>query len=144
VALLILAAACHQDTAPLGGTAKLLVSNSSCSSGTCTPIHVLMFPENQPDTPAGFWSLDLGIVSGASGCLIIPASASFHVTDAGTGATTTFTWTTTRSASIGSLAPDELALMASPSTGAFVPAREAGWSLALPGNQPPAPAAPCS
>jgi hypothetical protein len=143
-ALLIVGGGCHLDTAPLDpAPSKLLVTNTTCESGACTAFRVLAFPENQPNTPGGYWSLDLGTISAASACLTIPASATFKITDASTGVTTTLTWTTAKNVSIGLLTPSQSTIMASPSTGTFVPAKAAGWGVALPGNATPTPAAPC-
>ena len=138
-ALLTLAGSCTEPAAPV----KLLVTNSTCASGACTTIRVLAFPDNQPVTPGGLWSLDLGSVSGASDCLTIPASAKFRITDAGTGETTTLTWTTAKKVSIGWLRPGQSTIQASPSTGAFVPATGPSWSVELPGSATPTPIASC-
>lgn len=42
-----------------------------CGANGCTAFHVLAFPENQPATPGGFWSVDLGEVTTVSACLTI-------------------------------------------------------------------------
>ena len=39
---------------------SLLVTNATCNPGPCTAIRVLAFPDDQPRTPGGLWSLDLG------------------------------------------------------------------------------------
>jgi hypothetical protein len=145
VALSTLLCGCRQDTAPrIPAPAKLFVLNSACASGACTALRVLAFPANQPHTPGGYWSLDLGTVATGSACLTIPATADFNIVDVGTGATTELTWTTAEKLSIGSLTLGQSTLMASPSTNAFVPAEEEGWTVALPGNAAPTRAtAPC-
>ena len=136
--LLAGAAGCTDNTLPLEVTypvqRSVLVVNATCASGPCQPVHVLGFPQSRFMSPAGPWTLDLGIVSGASACLVIPAVAEAHITDTGTGVTTTFTWTTADSISLGVLSGSTTRFEASPSTPDFVPASEAGWQVALPGT----------
>jgi hypothetical protein len=142
VSLFIVVVGCRDSLAP-AGPVKLLVSNSSCTSGTCATFEVLAFPENQPVTPAGNWSIDLGTITSERACLIIPASAQFTLVNAGTGARTVFTWTTSKAVSLGLIPVDGSRFMASPSTGNFIPARAVGWRVTLPGSSLPAPAVPC-
>lgn len=143
-ALIAMASGCRADTGPVGGApVALLVSNATCATGACATIRVLAFPADQPITPGGMWSIVLGDVSGASACLTIPPSASFRVTDSGSGATTTTTWTTTRKLSLGAISQAQSPLQASPSTEQFVPATRAGWSVTLPGTASPASSAAC-
>src|SRR5206468_9894873 len=92
-ALLILLAGCSGANGP-ELPSRLLVTNTTCAAGPCGTFEVLAFPENQPRTPGGMWSLDLGAVTGASACLTIPAAATFTITDAGTGVKTVMRWTT--------------------------------------------------
>jgi hypothetical protein len=99
---------------------------------------VLAFPGNQPNTPGGLWSFDLGAVTGASACLTIPPSAAFTV-----NADTVERWTTSSPLSIGLVTPGQSAIQAAPSTGTFVPAHAAVWSVSLPGNAAPVPSADC-
>jgi len=141
-ALLILLAGCSDGTGPVQSS-KLLVTNTSCAAGPCLTFEVLAFPENQPMTPGGLWSLDLGGVAGASACLTIPASAAFTITDAGSGARTVVRWTTEHPVSIGFVTSSQSRLQASPSTGTFVAAHAAAWSVALPGNTAPVPGREC-
>src|SRR5438309_9383656 len=94
-ALLILLAGCSDGTGPVLPS-KLFVTNTTCAAGPCATFEVLAFPENQPTTPAGNWSLDLGAVTGPTACLTIPASAAFTITDAGSGAKTVTRWTSTQ------------------------------------------------
>ena len=122
---------------------KLLVTNTSCGPDGCTAFHVLAIPENQPNTPAGYWSIDLGEVTTASACLTIPATATFKIIDAGTGATTTVTWTTRKNVSLGARMFGQLPMQSSPSTGTFVPAAHDGWRTALPGSATPTIDASC-
>ena len=120
----------------------LQVTNQTCSPGPCTPLQILAFPSNQPNTPGGLWSLDLGMVTGASACLTIPASATFRVT--GPGATTTYTWKSAIPLSLGTLPPTEPRLQARPSTGTFIPGNASGWSVTLPGASLPTPSGACT
>ncbi|HEY2851463.1 MAG TPA: hypothetical protein VGJ18_01365 [Gemmatimonadaceae bacterium] len=139
--LSILAAGCTALTEP--GAVKLFVMNTTCGSSGCRAYHVLAFPEDQPTTPGGFWSIDLGEVTTASACLTIPATATFKITDAGTGATKILTWTTRKKVSVGAVMLGQSAIQASPSTGTFIPAAQAGWSVALPGSATPTRDATC-
>src|SRR5437870_3075393 len=79
----------------------LLITNGTCETGQCASVQILGFPSNQPHTPGGFWSVDLGLVSAPSACLTLPPSATFRVIDASTGATMTYTWTTAEGLSLG-------------------------------------------
>lgn len=141
-ALLMLLAGCSDGTGPVAPS-KLLVTNTTCGAGPCATFEVLAFPENQPATPGGMWSLDLGAVTGPSACLTIPASAEFTITDAGSGAKRVVRWTTAQRASIGFITSSQFRLQASPSTDTFVPAHAAAWSVALPGNAAPVPGREC-
>lgn len=122
----------------------ILVTNSTCNPGPCSSVRVLAFPDDQhqPHTPGGLWSLDLGTVSTASACLTIPAAREFNVT--GPNGTTTFLWSTDNGLALGSLSPSDPVLQATPSTGTFVPASAAGWSVALPGSATPTPGTACT
>ena len=139
--LSILAGSCAALTEPRA--VKLVVTNTTCGPNGCGAFYVLAFPENQPKTPRGFWSVDLGEVTTASACLTIPATATFKIVDAGTGATTTITWTTRKKVSIGASLVGQSSIQASPSTGTFIPAAQPGWRAALPGNATPIIDAPC-
>ena len=141
VTLSILAGSCAALTEPTA--VRLFVTNTSCGPNGCTAFDVLAFPENQPDTPGGLWSIDLGEVTTASVCLTIPATATFKIMDASTGATTTITWTTRKKVSVGALMLGQSAIQAGPSTGTFVPAAQAGWRVALPGGATPTIEAAC-
>src|SRR3954468_13218777 len=141
-ALLMLLAGCSDGTGPVLPS-KLLVTNTTCFAAPCATFEVLAFPENQPATPGGMWSLDLGAVTGPFACLTIPASAAFTITDAGSGAKTVIRWTTKQPVSIGLITSSQFRLQASPSTGTFVAAHAAAWSVALPGNTAPVPGREC-
>jgi len=131
--LLLAAPACSSTTEPLPAV-SLLVTNTTCDMGHCTPLQILGFPSNQPHTPGGLWSIDLGIVTGPTGCLSLPPSGTFRVTDASTGATTTYTWTVSDPLALGAETDPDERLRAQPSTSPFVPATAAGWSIAFPGG----------
>jgi hypothetical protein len=139
--LLLSAIACSSPVEP-SHSVTLQVTNQTCSPGPCTTLQILAFPSNQPHTPGGLWSVDLGVVTTASACLIIPGNATFRVT--GPGATTTYTWTSGIPLSLGTLLPTESRLQASPSTGTFVPANASGWSVILPGASGPTPSGACT
>ena len=120
---------------------SLLVTNATCNPGPCTAIRVLAFPDDQPRTPGGLWSLDLGTVTAASACLTIPAAAHFDVT--GPEGTTTYRWTTNRPMSLGALPPSQGTIQAAPSTASFTPARADGWAVELPDASVASPARAC-
>jgi hypothetical protein len=135
VTLVILASwACSSALEPRSDI-TLLVTNATCRSGRCDSLAVLGFPSNQPRTPGGFWSIDLGLVTTPQACFTFPPSATFRVigvnTD-GTRDTTTFAWTSADELSLGEQPPSASRFQASPSTTAFVPATAAGWSITFP------------
>jgi len=104
---------------------------------------VLAFPQNQPLTPGGAWSIDLGVVTGATGCLALPATANFRVTDAGSGAVTVTTWTSGDSLALAPWSPNEARFTAGPTTSFFVVGSAGSWSVTLPGSAAPVPAQGC-
>jgi len=57
----------------------LLVTNGTCQGGHCDSLRVLDFPSNQPLTPGGYWSLDLGLITASEACFTLPPTAAFHV-----------------------------------------------------------------
>jgi hypothetical protein len=139
--------ACSEGTSPQLAhptPATLLVTNATCAAGTCDSLEILAFPGDaeQPHTPGGLWSLDVGTVATASACLTLPDTAGFRVVS---GNDTTFVvrWTRDDSVSLGALEPGASRLMATPSTRGFVPASAQGWSVTLPGDTVAAMAAPC-
>src|SRR4051812_41811224 len=118
------AASCSSPSGPAGGATpevKLLVANGTCTATGCGVVHVLAFPAaNQPQTPGGLWSLDLGTTSARETCLTIPASATFRIigqTSAGTSDTITKTWTTALPLALGALPSQASRLQATPTTG---------------------------
>jgi hypothetical protein len=146
VASSVTAWGCSSDAGPdvtVSGDVTLRVTNATCAPGPCAPVQVRAFPGNQPRTPGGLWSLEVGTVDGPAACLMLPANGSFRVTDAGTGETTTWTWTQDDPVALGALEPGTSVLMAAPSTGAFVPTRASGWTVTLPGGTDLAPAGAC-
>jgi hypothetical protein len=111
-------------------SATLLVENTTCDS-TCAPIQILGFPTNQPNTPGGMWSIEIGVLTTRSGCFTLPPSGTFRITS--NGATEkTFTWTLRDPLALGSPVPPATRLQAGPSTATFVPATAAGWKVSLP------------
>jgi len=139
VLLVVAVLACSSVVDPKSDI-TLLVTNSSCSTGRCDSLEVLGFPSNQPLTPGGFWSIDLGLLTTPKACFKLPPAATFRVigvNDDGTRDTTTFTWTTVVPLALGVQAPSGFRTQASPSTTAFVPATSAGWSITLPSESHP-------
>jgi hypothetical protein len=148
VPLLLLATlACSSSLEPRSGV-TLLVTNGTCQAGQCTPLAILGFPSNQPITPGGLWSIDLGLLTVPAACLTFPRSAIFRVigvSNDGTKAdTTTYTWTTALPLSLGALEPPASRLWASPSTAAFVPASAPSWIVNLPAGSHVSPRQACS
>ncbi|PYO41742.1 MAG: hypothetical protein DMD33_12140 [Gemmatimonadetes bacterium] len=146
VALLLVALSCSSTVEPRAGV-TLLVTNGTCVPGPCSPLEILGFPSNQPATPGGYWSLDLGAMSGAALCVTIPVSATFRVIGVnanGSADTRIYTWTSAMGLSLGVQAPSAPRIMAAPSTRAFVPATAAGWQIALPGGSQIAPSPLCA
>jgi len=122
----------------------LFVTNGTCASGTCSPLRILGFPNDQPHTPGGFWSIELGILTGPSACLFFPASREFHVTEMPLGTQTTYRWNSSVGLALGAQLTTESQLMASPSTSEFVPASVEAWAVTLPGAGQPSPTSACS
>ena len=137
-----LTAGCTSFTEP-ARPVTLLVTNTTCTPGPCVPLRILAFPDNQPRTPGGLWRIELGVVSTASACVTIPASAEFRVTGPPEG-TTVWHWSTRNGVSLGGLLPGEFGPMAVPSTSSFVPMSESGWSVTLPDGKHAAEATACS
>lgn len=145
--LFLTATACTSATEPRSGM-TLLVTNVACQTDQCAPVMVLGFPDNQPHTPGGLWSLELGLVTTASACLELPATATFRVigwsADGTRADTTLFPWTSARGLSLGTRLPSESGFRASPSTLEFAPAKSSGWSVSLPGTGAVSPAPACN
>lgn len=144
-ASLLLLAACSSSVEPRSDI-TLLITNGTCMPGPCSSQEVLAFPSNQPNTPGGSWSLDLGTMSAPRLCITIPASATFSVTSLnadGSADTTKFIWSTELPVTLGVQTPATSRILASPSTSRFVPATAAGWSITLPGSSQVVPASTC-
>lgn len=143
--LVIAALSCSSSLDPRSGI-TVLVLNGSCVAGLCSAQEVLAFPSNQPRTPGGYWSLDLGTMSGPELCVTLPASATFRVIGVNAGGsadTTKFIWTSALPLTLGVQAQSSSRIFASPSTSEFVPALAAGWSTTLPGGSQVAPGQTC-
>jgi hypothetical protein len=144
--VLFVTVACSTAVEPRSGV-TLLVTNGTCQGGHCDSLQVLGFPSNQPLTPGGFWSLDLGLITASQACFTLPPSAAFHVIGVrgdGTADTTTFTWTIAKSLSLGALPPSSSRFQASPSTTAFLPASAAGWRITVPSGSQASPSSVCT
>ena len=152
--LFLAASACSSSGDPLASViahspaaVTVLVTNGTCADAHCDSLRVLAFPSNQPRTPAGFWSLDLGVLAGRQGCFTLPPSATFRVIGVNPDSsrdTTTFDWTPARAVSLGSQAPSDSRFWASPSTIEFQPDHATGWRITLPGDSSVVAAAPCA
>ena len=143
----LLAVLCCSSVTEPHSTVMLLVTNATCLAGACDSLQVLAFPSNQPHTPGGYWSVDLGLVTAQQACFSLPHSAAFHVIgvhDDGTADTTTYVWTTADSLFLGAQPPSSSRLHAHPTTSAFVPDDAAGWRITLPSGTEPTPGAPGS
>jgi hypothetical protein len=141
--LLLAAAACSTTTEPLPPV-TLIVRNATCDVGPCTPLQILGFPDNQPLTPGGPWTIDLGVVTGPVGCITLPPSATFRVTNISTGATKTYDWTVRVPLALAAQPNPADRIRAQPTTGTFLPAAASGWSVQFPGNGAVATAPACS
>ena len=138
--------ACSSTLDPRSGI-TLLATNSTCLTGRCDSLEVLAFPSNQPRTPGGFWSVDLGLLTTPEACFTLPPSATFRVIGVnadGSRDTTTFTWTSAEPLSLGVQAPSGFRTQASPTTIAFVPANAAGWSITFPTGSRASPSPACA
>lgn len=147
IAVLVFAALSCSSSLQPSASIRLLVTNGSCVPGPCSPQEVLAFPSNQPNTPGGYWSIDLGTMTGSALCVTLPESATFLVIGVGSSGpsdTTKFIWTTALPVALGALAPSGSRLQASPTTSGFVPAKAAGWSVNLPGGSQVLPVQPCT
>lgn len=137
-------AACGKDAlAPRSGV-TLLVTNATCLTGPCDSLTILAFPSNQPNTPGGYWSLDLGTMTTSQKCFVLQPSANFYVISEPSADTTTFTWTTLLPLSLGAERQPVNFLFSAPTTTAFVPANAAGWSITLPTDSAATPSAACT
>ena len=140
------ALSCSSSVAPERGP-TLLVTNGTCSSGQCDSLVVLGFPSNQPTTPGGMWSLNLGLMTASQACFTIPPSATFNVIgvhEDGTPDTTTYVWTNAKSFSLGAHPPSLPRLLAGPSTAEFVPEDAAGWRVTIPTGATATPSSVCT
>lgn len=145
-ALTLAALACSSSVEPRAGV-TLLVTNESCQSGLCDSLEVLAFPGTQPNTPGGFWSLDLGTITTAQKCFTLPGAAQFKVIGQhsdGSADTVTYTWTNASSLSLGALSQGQPRILASPTTSAFVPATAAGWRIDVPSGVQATPGDACT
>jgi hypothetical protein len=145
VLFLFVAIACSRAVEPRSGV-TLLVTNGTCQAGRCDSLQVLGFPSNQPATPGGLWSLDLGLITAPQACLTLPPSSAFHVIGVrgdGSRDTTTFTWTSAKALSLGAQPPSSSRFQAIPSTTAFVPANAAGWRITIPSGSQATPSSAC-
>src|SRR5487761_1964022 len=98
--------ACAKDVVGPRAGVTLLVTNGPCAAGHCDSLRVLAFPSNQPLTPGGYWSLDLGVMSTSQECFTLPPTAHFYVIAEparSSADTTTFTWTSGMPLSLGVL-----------------------------------------
>lgn len=145
--LVVAALSCSSTVAPRSRV-TLLVTNGTCALGSCTPLEILAFPSKQPLTPGGPWTLELGLLTAPSACLIFPPSATFRVigvSNDGTKAdTTVVTWTTADALSLGTKPPGGPIFSAVPNTSPLVPASAAGWSVTLPTGSQALPAPACA
>ncbi len=126
IAAATLLVACAKDVVGPRSGVTLLITNATCVAGACDSVRILAFPSDQPNTPGGLWSVDLGVMNTPQKCFILPPSATFYVN------TTPFVWTTLVPVSIAAQAPGASVLFAHPSTSQFTPANAAGWAITLP------------
>ena len=133
VPVLFAAIACTKTVIdPAPGVVTIKVTNTTCISDSCAPIHVLAFPDKQPLTPGGMWSLDLGIVSTRTACLTLPDHAEFTVSGPSPSDKVVYTWTSADRVSLGAISTSESRIQAHPSTDSFVPTESKGWEITMP------------
>src|SRR4051812_30391083 len=103
--VLFAALACNSSTVDSAatGAVTIKVTNTTCASDSCAPLHILAFPDKQPITPGGYWSLDLGVVSTRSACLTLPDHAEFTVSGPSASDKVTYTWTSADAVSLGAI-----------------------------------------
>ena len=136
---------CSPSVEPRNGV-TVLVTNGTCVVGSCSSQEILAFPSNQPNTPGGSWSLDLGTMTGSDLCVTIPATATFRIIGVnadGSADTTKLIWTTGMALTLGAQPPSASRVFATPSTARFVPATAAGWGITLPGGSQVVPGSVC-
>jgi len=129
--VVLLSLSCSSSLEPRAGV-TVLVTNATCVPGPCSSQEILAFPAaNQPNTPGGAWSLDLGIMTGSELCVTLPTSATLSINF------TKIVWTNAMPVTLGTLPPSASRFMATSSTSSFVPATSDGWALTLPGAVEP-------
>src|SRR6476620_4979409 len=146
-ALLLAAFAACSSLAAQPTSVSLLVTNATCTPGPCQSVKVLACPQNVPHTPGCRWRIELGTLSTASACFVIPPESKFLIVEQGSNGvndTRVVRWTSRDSLALGTLAPNENWVDGAPSTGYFVPQRRRGWRVELPGMSSPDPARPCT
>lgn len=112
----------------------LFVTNTTCTPGPCRPIRILGFPMSRLRVPSGLWNIELGTITTAKACFMIPATTNFRVTDQPSGRTDTTFWTTRDSMALGWRRPKVETFTATPSTEYFVPQHARAWRVALPSD----------
>jgi hypothetical protein len=122
----------------------LRVTNTTCTPGPCAAVRVLAFPGDQPDTPGGPWSLDLGVITTPTACVTIPPKAAFYIIAEPGNDTTTVPWDSRENVYLGGQPEAAPRLQAGWTTNSFVPMSAPGWSVDLPGGTQAVPAAPCT
>jgi hypothetical protein len=132
------AVAANDTSGPYTGPqVTLLVTNATCQGGSCDSLDVRLYPQDELITPAGLWSVSLGVVTARQACLMVPLSEVQRIIAEGAHPDTTVkTWTPGLAASLGGLEPRANVFASSPSTSAIIMGGAAGWSVTLPGGQP--------
>jgi hypothetical protein len=134
-------------TCPTGPCVTLLVNNAKCLASPCDSLEVFAYPSDQPDTPGGLWTLDLGVMTTPRACFVLPTSAHFYVIGESYTAppdTSVTTWTTRIPLSLAAGPPSAGFFEPNPSTQAFIPANAAGWSITFPTDRAALPGASCT
>jgi hypothetical protein len=147
IVLAVTVVACGKEVVGPRSGVTLLVTNATCLTGPCDSLRVLAFPSDQPNTPGGYWSLDLGVMTTSQACFTLPPSAHFYVISEpvrSSADTTTFTWTSGMPLSLGAFSPSSSTIQASPTTTAFVPSNAAGWSITFPTGSQATPSSSCT
>jgi len=130
--LFVVVTACSSsDLAPRAGV-TLLVTNETCTGGTCRPLEVIAFPNIQTRTPGGPVTIDLGSLTAQQQCFTLPTSLQFRIFDQASGEVDIIDWSDAQGLSLAALPPNTPLAQASPTTRAFVPAAAGGWRISLP------------
>jgi len=107
----------------------LLVANTTCKAGQCTPLWIVAWPNiHAPSIPGGWW-ISLGTATAPSTCKTFPPPGSFVTVDA-SGARTRYPWTPSDTFTLTAQSLVDTGIGTLPTTtSTFVPGDAPGWSV---------------